>query len=75
MNLAKEVGQFGTVADNLTTDEDLGFQDAGRMDFRLRRRLGGFPKAAEVPEESRSRRSGSIVDEYRKSLPARQAAE
>jgi len=36
MHLAKEVTQFGTVAENLTLDGDPGFRDAAKMDFRLR---------------------------------------
>ena len=72
MSLAKEVVQFGTVADNLTTDEDLGFQDAGKMDFRLRDESVVFkklPKFQRIPFE----KIGLCVDEYRKSLPAKRA--
>jgi parallel beta-helix repeat protein len=73
MKLAKEVSQFGTVADNLTTDEDLGFQNAGAMDFRLRDNSMIFqklPKFHVIPFE----KIGLQLDEYRKSLPARQAS-
>jgi hypothetical protein len=50
MKLAKEVVEFGTVSDNLTTDEDLGFTDAAKMNFQLNadspvfRKLPGFQR-------------------------------
>lgn len=72
MALAKEVVQFGTIADNLTTDEDLGFQDARKMDFRLRDDSAVFKKLSKfqkIPFE----KIGLYVDEYRKSLPANTA--
>jgi hypothetical protein len=73
LDLAKEVVQFGTVANNLVTNEDIRFQDAAKMDFRLRddsvvyRKL---PKFQKIPFE----KIGLYVDEYRKSLPARRAS-
>jgi hypothetical protein len=73
MKLAKEVSQFGTVANNLTTDEDLGFPNAGGMDFRLRDDsaiLKKLPKFERIPFEE----IGLQVDEYRKTLPAGQAS-
>jgi hypothetical protein len=74
MNLAKEVVKFGTVTDNLTTNDDLGFQDVGRMDFRLRDDsivLRKLPKFQKIPFE----KIGLYVDECRKSLPAKRAAD
>jgi hypothetical protein len=72
LSLAKEVVQFGTVADNLTTDEDFGFEDAGKMDFRLRRDSVVYrrlPKFQTIPFE----KIGLYRDEYRTSLPPRRA--
>jgi hypothetical protein len=73
MILTNEVSQFGTIADNLTTDEELGFQNAGAMDFRLRDDSVVFqrlPKFQVVPFE----KIGLQLDEYRQGLPARQAS-
>lgn len=72
MDLAKEVVEFGTIADNLTTDDDLGFEDAAKMDFRLRDNSIVFqelPKFEKIPFE----KMGLYVDEYRPSLPAKRA--
>lgn len=74
LELATEVVKFGTVADNLTTDEDLSFVDAAKMDFRLRDDSLVFqklPKFEKIPFE----KIGLYVDEYRTSLPARPADE
>ena len=71
--MANEVRQFGTIADNLTTDEELGFQNAGTMDFRLRDDSVVFRKLSKfqvIPFE----KIGLQLDEYRKRLPARQAS-
>jgi hypothetical protein len=71
LSLAKEVVQFGTIADNLTV-KDVGFQDAAKMDFRMRDDSAVFkklPKFERIPFE----KIGLCVDEYRKSLPARPA--
>lgn len=72
MSLAKEVVEFGTIADNLTTDEDLGFVDAGSMNFQLRDDslvYKKLPTFEPIPFE----KIGLRTDEYRKSLPARRA--
>lgn len=69
MSLADEVRRYGTIADNLTTD-DLGFEDAAKMDFRLRKDSIVFqklPKFESIPFE----KIGLQVDEYRKTVPAR----
>lgn len=69
MGLAEEVTQHGTVSDNVTIDGDLGFRDAGAMDFRLRddspvlKKLPAFEK---IPFEQ----IGLRIDEYRETLPA-----
>jgi hypothetical protein len=61
MYLAKEVVRFGTVADNLTTDEDLGFADAGKMNFQLRSDSVVFrklPQFQPIPVETIGLRPG-----------------
>lgn len=71
MQLAKEVVQFGVVADNLTADKGLGFQNVGKMGFGLRDDSVVFrklPKFQKIPFE----KIGLYVDEYRKSLSAEQ---
>ncbi len=70
MYLADEVVKFGKIGDNLVTDEDVGFQDAGAMDFRLRDDspvLKQLPAFQRIPFEQ----IGLQVDEYRASVPAR----
>ena len=65
---APDVDRFGVVADNWMTDEDLGFQDADKMDFRLRDDSAIFeelPKFQKIPFE----KIGLYIDEYRKSMP------
>jgi hypothetical protein len=72
MHLAVQVTRFGTVADNLSTDEDLGFQDAAKMDFRLRPDSVVFkklPKFQPIPFE----KIGLQIDQYRKTVPPRRA--
>jgi hypothetical protein len=71
MELAGEVVRSGTIADNWTTDEDLGFQNARKMDFRLRDDsivYKKLPKFQRIPFD----KIGLCVDEYRKTLPANQ---
>jgi len=68
MSLAKEVTELGTVADNLTTDEDLGFESTAGMGFRLRGDSPVFkklPKFRQIPFE----KIGLYADEYRVTLP------
>lgn len=69
MRLAREVTELGTVADNPTIDEDPGFQDAARMDFRLRDDaavLKQIPNFRKIPFKT----IGLRRDEYRTKLPA-----
>ena len=67
----EEVYTFSTIADNLTTNDELGFVDVAKMDFRLRgdsiifKELPGF-KA--IPFE----KIGLRTDEFRKTVPPRQ---
>ncbi|NQT36167.1 MAG: right-handed parallel beta-helix repeat-containing protein [Planctomycetes bacterium] len=68
MRLAPEVIGMGTVADNPAMDEDPGFQDAAKLDFRLRDDaavLKGLPGFQKIPFE----RIGLYRDEYRRRLP------
>jgi hypothetical protein len=68
MQLEKEVVQYGTVADNWTTQDDLGFENAAAMDFRLRDDSPVFqklPKFQKIPFE----KIGLFRDEYRKNIP------
>jgi len=65
-----EARPYVDLADNMATDEDPGFRNAAAMDFRLSddspvyKRFAGFPK---IPFDQ----IGLIVDEDRKTLPAR----
>jgi hypothetical protein len=64
MHLAKEVTQYGTVAENLATNEDLGFVDLVKPDFRLRPDSSlwkKLPKFQPIPME----KIGLEADEYR----------
>ncbi len=70
MGLAKEVTEFGTVADNLSTEEDLGFVDAARGDLRLRPDSPVFKKLPQfqpIPFE----KIGLQIDSYRTRRPKR----
>ena len=70
--LADEVRQFGTVENNLLTDDDVGFADKAAMDFRLRddsiihEQVPGFQP---IPFEL----IGLRIDEYRKELRPRRS--
>ena len=64
MQLAKEVVQYGTVADNLATSDDLRFRDPAKLDFRLRPDSPVFqrlPKFQPIPME----KIGVKTDKYR----------
>jgi hypothetical protein len=65
MQLAKEVAQYGTVADNLTLVDDAELVDAAKGDFRLRSDSSVYrklPQFLPIPLES----IGLQVDEYRR---------
>ncbi|MBN1346313.1 MAG: right-handed parallel beta-helix repeat-containing protein [Phycisphaerae bacterium] len=65
--------KYMTIADNYVTDDDPGFVDAAKMDFRLRadsvvyEKIPGFKP---IPFE----KIGIYEDEYRASLPIRDSA-
>ena len=69
-DVTREARPYVDVSDNWATDEDPGLVDAANMDFRLKddspvtKRLPGFRK---IP----FRRIGLVIDEDRKSVPAR----
>jgi len=66
--LAGEVRQFGTVKNNLQTDDDVGFVDKAAMDFRLKKssiiyeKVPGFEP---IPFD----KIGLRKDEYREQIP------
>jgi hypothetical protein len=65
MQLAKEVTADGTVADNLTLDDDAGFVDVAHGDFRLRRDSPVYrklPQFRPIPFDA----IGLQIDEYRR---------
>jgi hypothetical protein len=65
MQLAKEVTADGTVADNLTLDDDAGFVDVAHGDFRLHRDSPVYrklPQFRPIPFDA----IGLQIDEYRR---------
>jgi len=69
MNLADEVKKFGTISDNLVTEEELGFFDEGKTDFRMKKTSAVF-KALRGFKPIPFEKIGLYRDRYRKSVPA-----